>query len=131
MFKFIAKKRLYNLVLKKYAQHVYIMRQRKAETFEKILSHELPPEDLCTEAVKARQEYFTSVFNDVCDDISKNIHSFKQLLPLKIAAFDFDPDELRPHDIYRFVYWAITDKEADNNICEKITHHVCELMNKK
>lgn len=131
MFKFLVKKGLYNLVLKKYEKHLSTYLNTKQKIFDKILTHELPPEALCTKAIETRQEYFTLVFNDVCQDISSKIDDFKQLLPIKIAAYDFNPDELRPDDIYKFVYWCITGREANSKNCDKIATYIYDLMKKK
>ena len=131
MFNFIIKKGLYNLVIKTYNKYLYISKQRKTEIFKKIETGELQPEVFLMEVVKSRQEYFTLVFDDVCQNVAENNRHFKLLLPLKIAAFDFNPDELKPHDIYSFVYWAITNKHADKEICQEIDNYVFNIIKGK
>jgi hypothetical protein len=131
MFKFVFKQGLYDLVVKTYDKYLYISNQRKQEFFRKVDNNELQPEDLLIEAVKARQEYFTLVFDEVCNNVAENNRHFKLLLPLKIAAFDFNPDELKPHDIYSFVYWAITNKHADKEICQEIDKYVFNIIKGK
>ncbi len=131
MFKFFLQKGLYNLVIKAYDRHLPVLNNRKKEIFQKTITQKLPAESFYTEVIKSRQEYFALVFNDVCESVGGKIYKFKHLLPLKIMSFDFNPDELRPQDIYKFVYWAITDKDADSVVCEKINHYVTELIRRK
>lgn len=77
-----------------------------------------------------RQEYFTNVFNDVCNFIAGQDSLFLLGMVSKISAFDCDLDNLRPDDIYRFVCECYLKKKANPKKVNELTKFVSELMNK-
>ena len=115
MFRFLIKKGLYNLVINEYNRNIDFLKNELI----KVYNSDYTDNQLMNQAIyQAIQRYYETVFNSVCDNISKHIVKFKNTLLLNLMSpsscgFPCDVDNLFPGDIYAFAYWGVTDKKAD------------------
>ena len=128
MFKFIIKRGVYNLVLKSYISHLHVYKNEILKISSSI-SDDITDAEIFKLNYEACQKYYSDVFNHVCHEIGNNIPNFKSLLPLKIAAYNLDLDNLVAANVYDFVFWCITNKKANPKKCIEINHYVHDLKN--
>ena len=126
MFKFVLKKGLYNLVINAYESHFHIY-QKEIDSIIPSLTDTTSEEEMQHLDNIATQKYYSAVFDCVCQEVSNNVPRFKMLLPLKLASYNFDPDSLKPWDIYGFVFWCLYSKNSDIENHRSIYNFVYEL----
>lgn len=133
MFIFGLKNKLLNLILSEYTKQIHVYTKNLKASFDS-LSEDATEEQINKANYKATQKYYETVFDGICNELSKNISNFKLLLPLKIASasscgYEFDPDNLAAASVFAFTYWALTNKKAPSDKCIYINHMVNELKN--
>lgn len=129
MFGFFIKKGIYNLVVSKYIDNSHIYKNEVRKIIS-CLTDETTKDEMIKLNFQAAQKYYCFVFDEVCNEVAKNIPKFKSLLTLNLGAYDFDPNNLAAAHIYDFVFWCLTNKHASTKDCIKINHIVNDLKHK-
>lgn len=132
MFNFIVKKGLYNLVLHEYTVNLDVFKKELINIYNSNYSDENQIDYLIC---KSTQKYYTTVFDSVCNNISKNDFKFKTILGLKISTpslcgFPCDVDKLFPGDIYAFAYWVATNNKVSAAKYKEINIAVYEMQSR-
>lgn len=95
----------------------------------RLLSGDASKDELLKMNYNAVQQYYKTVFNNVCKNLSDNIPYFKTMLPIKMirpssCGYDIDPDDLSPGAIYAFTYSMLTNKQANAKDCIALNHYI-------
>lgn len=129
MFNFLVEKGLYNLVLSTYASDLYIYKNEIRQILN-CSENQISKDKLLSLNIQATQKYYSFVFDDVCQEIGKNLPMFNSSLLINLSRYNVDIDNLAPAHIYDFAFWRITGKKAKPQKCIKINHFVNNLKNK-
>lgn len=123
-----SEKKLYNYIIKAYKTHLSDFKKNKDFAFNEFSQHKITAVELIDTVPVNRQEYFTNVFNDVCNFIAGQDSLFLLDMVSKISAFDCDLDNLRPDDIYRFVCEKYLLIKPSNEKKQNLANYVYDLM---